>query len=350
MRPALDAHQALIPRIALAQPMYDARELVALARWEYLRLKASWMPRLPAEGSAADGSAAVEMCLRTHTHKEEEHVEHGLFNIVTGSAEAMKRLHFSSTAVPGMASAEGAVVLIPGMTSALLLAHEGGSLSMPPNHSVEPASSPADQLTMVAVRVRADIPIHVQNWTSLQQALLAHQPQVEARVEAAPQAKRARTEDVPTVPKLWTLFIKPLSSQTIQVNALSGATLVQDLKQAIQDKQGASGSGQQEDEGQGQGEQEVIAERRQVIKAAFRALVEAARPDLSPEEVDAVVAELDIWDPNLLPQIKAAMGLLTNASVLEHMMRGPHHCGIRLLPGEVAVFEQTSSAWPVAKL
>ncbi|KAJ9522031.1 hypothetical protein QJQ45_005073 [Haematococcus lacustris] len=51
---------------------------------------------------------------------------------------------------------------------------------------------------------------------------------------------------------------------------------------------GASGSGQQEDEGQG--EQEVIAERRQVIKAAFRGLVEAAQPDLSPEEVDAVVA------------------------------------------------------------
>ncbi|KAJ9508864.1 hypothetical protein QJQ45_028183 [Haematococcus lacustris] len=54
---------------------------------------------------------------------------------------------------------------------------------------------------------------------------------------------------------------------------------------------GASGSGQQEDEGQGQGEQEVIAERRQVIKAAFRGLVEAAQPDLSPEEVDAVVAQ-----------------------------------------------------------
>ncbi|KAJ9534600.1 hypothetical protein QJQ45_022182 [Haematococcus lacustris] len=45
------------------------------------------------------------------------------------------------------------------------------------------------------------------------------------------------------------------------------------------------------------------------------------------------------------------MDLLTNATVLqEHMMRGPHHLGIRLLPGEVAVFEQPSSAWPVAML
>ncbi|KAL6763147.1 hypothetical protein V8C86DRAFT_2504838, partial [Haematococcus lacustris] len=35
--------------------------------------------------------------------------------------------------------------------------------------------------------------------------------------------------------------------------------------------------------------------------------------------------QLDIEDPNLLPQIKAAMDLLTNASVQEHMMRGPHH-------------------------
>ncbi|KAJ9505420.1 hypothetical protein QJQ45_010343 [Haematococcus lacustris] len=56
---------------------------------------------------------------------------------------------------------------------------------------------------------------------------------------------------------------------------------------------GPSGSGQQEDERQGQGEQEVIAERRQVIKAAFRALVEAARPDLSPAQVDAVVAQVN---------------------------------------------------------
>ncbi|KAJ9530189.1 hypothetical protein QJQ45_023487 [Haematococcus lacustris] len=129
---------------------------------------------------------------------------------------------------------------------------------------------------------------------------------------------------------------------------------------------GPSGSGQQEDEGQGQGEQEVIAERRQVIKAAFRALVEAALPDLSPAQVDAVVAQvnqrmtigsmqcclasLDIEYSNLLPQIKAAMDLLTNASVQGHMMRGPHHSRIRLLLGEVAMFEQPSSAWPVAKL
>ncbi|KAJ9532636.1 hypothetical protein QJQ45_010728 [Haematococcus lacustris] len=56
---------------------------------------------------------------------------------------------------------------------------------------------------------------------------------------------------------------------------------------------GPSGSGQQEDEGQAQGEQEVIAERRQVIKAAFRALVEAALPDLSLAQVDAVLAQVN---------------------------------------------------------
>ncbi|KAJ9527484.1 hypothetical protein QJQ45_025784, partial [Haematococcus lacustris] len=43
----------------------------------------------------------------------------------------------------------------------------------------------------------------------------------------------------------------------------------------------ASCSGQQ-DQGQGQAAKVVIAERRQVIKAALRGLVEAARPDLSP--------------------------------------------------------------------
>ncbi|KAJ9509489.1 hypothetical protein QJQ45_001941 [Haematococcus lacustris] len=36
--------------------------------------------------------------------------------------------------------------------------------------------------------------------------------------------------------------------------------------------------------------------------------------------------------------------------MIEHLMRGPHHRGIGLLPGEVAVFEQPSSAWPVAML
>ncbi|KAJ9510620.1 hypothetical protein QJQ45_027502 [Haematococcus lacustris] len=192
----------------------------------------------------------------------------------------------------------------------------------------------------------------------------------------------------------------------------------------------ASGSGQQV-QGQGQAVKVVIAERRQVIKAALRGLVEAAQPDLSPAEVDAVVAEvnkrmtmggkqcvlaavmsltvlllsflgqptpgfpaaagpapgpppppdpahppyahpriptrisprtaaapaqlpppvqLGIWDPQLLAQIRDAMALLTKASVIEHMMRGPHHHGIRLLPGEVAAFEQPSSAWPVAML
>ncbi|KAJ9513196.1 hypothetical protein QJQ45_029312 [Haematococcus lacustris] len=180
----------------------------------------------------------------------------------------------------------------------------------------------------------------------------------------------------------------------------------------------------------GSGQQEVVGERRQVIKAAIRSLVEAARPDLSPAQVDALVAEmnkrmtmgskqccltavlclamllqsflgqptedfpaagpapgpppppdpacppythprlatrssprsaaaraqlpppvpLNIWDPKLLAQINDAMELLTTARVLQHLMRGPHHSGIMLLPAEVAVFEQPSSAWPVAKL
>ncbi|KAJ9523088.1 hypothetical protein QJQ45_023924 [Haematococcus lacustris] len=42
------------------------------------------------------------------------------------------------------------------------------------------------------------------------------------------------------------------------------------------------------------GQQEVVGERRQVIKAALRGLVEAARPDLSPAQVDAVVAEMSL--------------------------------------------------------
>ncbi|KAJ9509237.1 hypothetical protein QJQ45_001706 [Haematococcus lacustris] len=72
---------------------------------------------------------------------------------------------------------------------------------------------------------------------------------------------------------------------------------------------------------------------------------DAAAPAQLPPPV-----QLNIWDPQLLAQIKDAMELLTKASVLEHLMRGPHHRGIRLLPGEVAVFEQPSSAWLVAML
>ncbi|KAJ9509668.1 hypothetical protein QJQ45_011337 [Haematococcus lacustris] len=52
---------------------------------------------------------------------------------------------------------------------------------------------------------------------------------------------------------------------------------------------GASGSGQQDLNDKGQAVKEVIAQRRQVIKAALRGLVEAARPDLSPALVDALV-------------------------------------------------------------
>ncbi|KAJ9520204.1 hypothetical protein QJQ45_030159, partial [Haematococcus lacustris] len=43
----------------------------------------------------------------------------------------------------------------------------------------------------------------------------------------------------------------------------------------------------------GSGQQEVVGERRQVIKSAIRSLVEAARPDLSPAQVDALVAEMN---------------------------------------------------------
>ncbi|KAJ9518831.1 hypothetical protein QJQ45_026123, partial [Haematococcus lacustris] len=134
----------------------------------------------------------------------------------------------------------------------------------------------------------------------------------------------------------------------------------------------ASGSGQQDVGDEGQAVKEVIGQRRQVLKAALRGLVKAARPDLSPAQVDAASplkasrqqvqpqapippltqpalpmltpalphaahpalqppnpaappVQLGIWDPNLLAQIRDTMGLLTSASVLEHMMRGPHH-------------------------
>ncbi|KAJ9509474.1 hypothetical protein QJQ45_001914 [Haematococcus lacustris] len=56
---------------------------------------------------------------------------------------------------------------------------------------------------------------------------------------------------------------------------------------------GASGSGQQDLNDKGQAVKEVIAQRRQVIKAALRGLVEAARPDLSPALVDALVADIN---------------------------------------------------------
>ncbi|KAL6755135.1 hypothetical protein V8C86DRAFT_2682984 [Haematococcus lacustris] len=248
--------RALTPRLLQAHAVYDARELIDLASARYQHLRDTCMPQLPAlEDRVADGTPAVDLCLRRNNHQQEEHVDRALFNIVTGSAEAMKRLHFSSTAVPGMASAEGAVVIIPGMTSALLLAHEDGSLSMPPKHSVDAPSSLAEQLTVVAVCVRADIPVRVLCWTSLQQALLGcfattHQPQPQARpavrvrpavmakVEAAPQAKRARTEDVPTGPVLLSFFVKTLTGKSIQVNTLSGASIVADLKQVIYASEG----------------------------------------------------------------------------------------------------------------
>ncbi|KAJ9512172.1 hypothetical protein QJQ45_012679 [Haematococcus lacustris] len=133
----------------------------------------------------------------------------------------------------------------------------------------------------------------------------------------------------------------------------------------------ASGSGQQV-QGQGQAAKVGIAEERQVIKAALRGLVEAALPNLSPAQVDAVVAEVNkrmtmgskqcvlaaVVCLSVLLQsflvgyvgpttVGTAMELLTQASVLEHLRRGPHHRGIRLLPGEVAVFDWVPPAGQV---
>ncbi|KAL6761447.1 hypothetical protein V8C86DRAFT_3131565 [Haematococcus lacustris] len=127
--------------------------------------------------------------------------------------------------------------------------------------------------------------------------------------------------------------------------------------------------------------QPVAGQRRQVIKA-----VEAARPDLGPAQVDAVVAEINkrvtmgseqcclaavlclsrllhsfhsrvpsISSPRSaaastqpprsaaqhLGQIKDAMALLAIARVQEHFMRGAAHPrGIKLLPDEVVVVEK----------
>ncbi|GFH12768.1 hypothetical protein HaLaN_08516, partial [Haematococcus lacustris] len=61
------------------------------------------------------------MCISSHSHQQEEQVNVELFSIVTGSAAAIKRLHFTSTAAKYTVPARGAVMLIPGMTAALLL-------------------------------------------------------------------------------------------------------------------------------------------------------------------------------------------------------------------------------------
>ncbi|GFH10091.1 hypothetical protein HaLaN_05342, partial [Haematococcus lacustris] len=64
---------------------------------------------------------------------------------------------------------------------------------------------------------------------------------------------------------------------------------------------GPSGSGQQEDEGQGQGEQEVIAERRQVVKAYYGFSfdeVPSGQGGLAPERAIGVGPGLDkVWQP-----------------------------------------------------
>ncbi|KAJ9534668.1 hypothetical protein QJQ45_002923 [Haematococcus lacustris] len=236
----------------------------------------------------------------------------------------------------------------------------------------------------------------------------------------------------PISPLLFALYVHDISKEflgPVDAVRVQGTPVTHFMYADDQVPQGASGSGQH-DQGQGQAVKKVIAERRQVIKAAFRGLVEAAQPDLSPAQVDAVVAEvnkrmtmgskqcclaailglavllqsflgqptsgfpaaspapgpppppdpacppyshprlpprtsprsaaapaqlpppvqLNILDPQLLVQIRDAMELITKASVQEHLMRGPQHRGIRLLPGEVAVFEQPSSAWTVAML
>ncbi|KAJ9507809.1 hypothetical protein QJQ45_019277 [Haematococcus lacustris] len=233
-----------------------------------------------------------------------------------------------------------------------------------------------------------------------------------AAVEVVASLENARSAPLTCGRLQPTDYVIPVRHATLRLRASNPAVRVLCFPVSA----AASGSGQQV-QGQGQPVKVVIAERRQVIKAALRGLVEAAQPDLSPAEVDAVVAEvnkrmtmgskqcvlaavmsltvlllsflgqptpgfpaaagpapgpppppdpahppyahpriptrisprtaaapaqlpppvqLGIWDPQLLAQIRDAMELIAKASVIEHMMRGPHHHGIRLLPGHIA--------------
>ncbi|KAJ9534067.1 hypothetical protein QJQ45_002068 [Haematococcus lacustris] len=202
----------------------------------------------------------------------------------------------------------------------------------------------------------------------------ASQPATQAQPQAQPQAQSLAppSPDLHAFDDLMWFFAQ--QHRHIQQQAVLKLQQRKDRKRKVsrQGLRGASGSGQQ-DQGQGQGQavKVVIGERRHVIRAALRGLVEAARPDLSPAEVDAVVAEvnkrmtmgskqcvlaavlclavllksflapaqlppqvqLGIWDPQLLVQIMDGMELLTKAS-----------------PSEVAVFEKPSSAWLIAML
>ncbi|KAJ9509532.1 hypothetical protein QJQ45_001969 [Haematococcus lacustris] len=81
---------------------------------------------------------------------------------------------------------------------------------------------------------------------------------------------------------------------------------------------GASGSGVQ-GQGQGQASKVVIAERRQVIKAGLRGLVKAALPDLSPAQIDAIVAEINK---------RMTMG----SKQCNHTAVGDHYEGLKALP------------------
>ncbi|GFH12350.1 hypothetical protein HaLaN_08016 [Haematococcus lacustris] len=71
---------------------------------------------------------------------------------------------------------------------------------------------------------------------------------------------------------------------------------------------------------------------------------EMQAPHYTADRAPQLGVGVDCAESRLLAQIKDALDLLTNASVLEHLMRGPHHRGIKLLPGEVAVFEQPTVA------
>ncbi|KAJ9518729.1 hypothetical protein QJQ45_026008 [Haematococcus lacustris] len=139
----------------------------------------------------------------------------------------------------------------------------------------------------------------------------------------------------------WMMFAKPLRfPRKGNASAPSPPHRVQPVPVAVGSKMSVT-----------RDTRELLVSVARSFKAALRALVEAARLDLSPAQVDAVVAEihfshrtaaapvklpspaqLDILDPKLLAQIRDAMGVLTTASVLEHVMRGPHHRGIKLLP------------------
>lgn len=180
-------------------------DMYKMAKNVYNCMKALKISFLP-DFDSKDQNGTLELLIKQREGTIGQHIERGLFTIVSGDADALSKLSFGTQAVDVRPFCGGAVVCIFGKTASLL----GGNAWAAPLHKADLADG--EYLRILTLRVKADLPLPYPQTGRLQGALQeffgeeeAHAPQVEPGVYRP-------------VPPPVNLFSSSSKKVTVQVN------------------------------------------------------------------------------------------------------------------------------------